>query len=256
MRKYKLLIAAAILFTAACSSNSGSSQTTESAAPEPTPEEKQVVKVEINKDNLLDYFELYEEPILWNAVDLSQMPQDADRSGYIDNGQVEEQYRNGEIPMGFGTMIKLKDEYASQLDFDDNNKVDLAFSATLITYTTEGDGTQKNYGEPATVDEYFALSFPNEQTRPQMVEIYKKQGWITEDGYISSSYSDGLTIEDNDLIDGVAVGRGEPFVYRSIEVPAANGVSFVWQVSEGPAFIGKQESFEWTNVSGTLFLHQ
>ena len=256
MRKYKLLIAAAILFTAACSSNSGSSLTTESAAPEPTPEEKQVVKVEINKDNLLDYFELYEEPMFWTGTDISQLPQGTDLSQYINNNQLEEQYKDSEFPKGFVQKIRLKDEYAQQLNFDDNNKVDLAFSIVLITYTTEGDGTQKVYGEPVLADEYFPVVFPNEQTRPSYIEIYRKQGSITDDGHIISSYNGGLTIEDNDLIDGVAVGRGEPFVYRSIEVPAANGVSYVWQVSEGPAFIGKQESFEWTDVSGTLFLHQ
>ncbi len=240
-----------LLTAALATSLSGCGNTSDSGA-EDTPKEPVIEEIVITSDNLFDYFELYEEPVMATATNLLELPPDVDPSFYVDNDEVPEQYRDSQFPGGFATMIKLKDEYASQLDFNDSNKVMIAFSYTSTICRTSGDGTIKEYGDKVTADERFDALGIDEGKRQSWLNSRREAGDITDEGYMVKSYERSLSISGEELITGTVLYT-EGFIYRLVMSPRHIGER---QISEGPCFIGKVDITGEINVSGVLYLHQ
>ncbi len=216
------------------------------------PKEPVVVEVDITEDNLLDYFELYEEPWSLKTTDMSKMPTDTDPFAYRDNQFVEEQYWDSTVPYGFMTRIKLKDEYTDQLDFNDENVLTLSYVWVTGTYRITGDAAAKEYGEKVTDAEWNYAKYEPDVAKI-LLESDQEMGKIDSDGYYYSPVHTDLTIADKDLTSGTMI-YWETFSYRNVTNPQTRTGYDI--ISEGPLFITKLESLEWTNVTGKLYLHQ
>ena len=66
-----------LLTAAVATSLSGCGNTSDSGA-EDTPKEPVIEEIVITSDNLFDYFELYEEPVMATATNLLELPPDVD----------------------------------------------------------------------------------------------------------------------------------------------------------------------------------
>ena len=108
-------MASLLMLSTACSAGESAPEETE---PEKQEEKHELKEIEITKENWQDYFELYEEPYTVTSLNEEELPRDADFSTVIDNKYVDQEHQNTDIPMGFQCMVKIKDEYIGQLDFN------------------------------------------------------------------------------------------------------------------------------------------
>ncbi len=261
-------LASLLLFSSACSSDNSSSDASPSNNPasdaspsvnqdissENGSKEKEVIEVHLTKENFLDYFEIYEEPFTMTGTDDADLV-DQDPQHYYPNDMLEEQFRNSEIPTGFATMIKLKDEFVNQLDFYDSNRLELSYITSTFLYKINGDGTKKEYGDRATAEEYCELFDDPEISQQDLLEMLEEQGRITDDGYYVNPNSidkeDSISLIDHELCDGQIL-----YIEKFFYIKKSEGAASMDLVSEGPRLISITDPVEYSSVSGTLYLHQ
>ncbi len=221
---------------------------------EEQPKEPEIVEVIITKDNLEEYFDIYEEPLI--VTTMEEVPADADSSFYRPNMYVEEQYRDSQFNNGFMTMIKLKDEYAGQLDYNEINTLILSYSYNESVNKTSGDGTQRIIGDSVTADEWLSVTAPDPYMRQYVKQQFQDAGSIDENGYYAAKINGEVTISDKDLTTGTVIAK-EIFYYEQIVLPNGQfGSVNTEMISGGPRFITKIDSLEFEEVKGELHLRK
>lgn len=266
MKKVMVLsILTVFTICSACSSGGTSAKVSEQEVKEEVKEEAkeeekhELVEVQITKDNWEDYFEVYEEPYMVTAANEKELPADTDFTYSIDNAFVDEEHQNSEYQAGFQLMIKLKDEFIDQLDFNKDNSLHISYTTEIRIHKYEGDQTTKKIGEEISIEEILS-DYDDEQARESSRLTMEDQGLIDENGFYCYRTGYDKTITDKDLTKGTLLGiEGFGFKKVETEIPDSDGVTHyyqVMQISEGPYNIGNIDSIDWKEVSGTIYLNQ